>query len=165
MVVGSFSYLSLRLQFSIGGMHLFSPIYWFLLAFTVAVVLVALFAPEFTRAAVPGVALLLCLSLAVALRPLDGPLGQYSADAQQYVSGKQVWVPCNFRAVDEGYRFSFLAQTCTVIGTIGRSRSTHSTRDMPCSPSANRSVPLSNRRVSAWLVSGSKFAAATRPPN
>ncbi len=105
MVVGSFSYLSLRLQFSLGGMHLFSPIYWFLLAFTVLALLVALFVPEFTRAAVPGVALLLCLSLAVALRPLDGPLGQYSADAQQYVSGKQVWVPCNFRAVDEGYRF------------------------------------------------------------
>jgi len=105
IVVGSFSYLSLRLQFSLGGLHLFSPIYWFLLAFTVAVLLVALFVPEFTRAAVPGVALLLCLSLAVALRPLDGPLGRYSADAQQYVSGKQVWVPCNFRAVDEGYRF------------------------------------------------------------
>lgn len=104
-VIAGFSYLSLRLQFSLGGMHMFSPMYWLLLAFTFIVLLVALFVPEFTRGAVPGVSLLLCLSLAVALRPLDGPLGQYSAAAQQYASGKQVWVPCNFRAVDEGYRF------------------------------------------------------------
>jgi 4-amino-4-deoxy-L-arabinose transferase-like glycosyltransferase len=105
LTIVALSYLSLRLQFSLGSMHMFPVAYWLLLGFTAALVLVALFVPEFTRPAVPGVALLLCLSLAVALRPLDGPLGRYSPDAQQYVSGKQVWVPCNFRAVDEGYRF------------------------------------------------------------
>jgi 4-amino-4-deoxy-L-arabinose transferase-like glycosyltransferase len=99
------SYLSLRLQFRLGGVRLFPVTYWLLLGFTAALVVFALFLPELTRPSVPCVALLLCLSLACALRPLDGPLGRYSADAQQYMAGKQVWVPCNFRAVDEGYRF------------------------------------------------------------
>lgn len=99
------TYLSLRLQFNVGGVRLFPVTYWLLLGATATLVLLALFVPEFTRPGVPCVALLLCLCLAVALRPLDGPLGRYSPDAQRYVIGKQVWVPCNFRAVDEGYRF------------------------------------------------------------
>ena len=99
------AYLSLRLQFNVGGVRLFPATYWLLLGVTATLVLLALFLPEFTRPSVPCVALLLCLCLAVALRPLDGPLGRYSPEAQQYVMGKQVWVPCNFRAVDEGYRF------------------------------------------------------------
>jgi len=39
------------------------------------------------------------------LRPFDGALGNYSAKAQRYAAGKDVGVPCNFRAMDEGYRF------------------------------------------------------------
>jgi len=105
IAIAGLSYLSVRLQFSLGGVRLFPVTYWLLLGLAAGLVLVALFVPEFTRPAVPGIALLLCLTLAVALRPLDGPLGRYSTDTQQYVSGKQVWVPCNFRAVDEGYRF------------------------------------------------------------
>lgn len=103
--LAALAYLCLRLQFNVGGAHLFPVTYWLLLGFTLAVIIVALVLPDFTRAAVPGVALLGCLCLAVALRPLDGPLGHFSPDAQQYAVGKQVWVPCNFRAVDEGYRF------------------------------------------------------------
>lgn len=107
--VGAFlaalTYLCLRLEFSLGGAHLFPATYWLLLAFTAVVVLVALFRQDFTRAAVPATAILVCLCLAAAIRPLDGSLGHYSREAQQYSVGKQVWVPCNFRAVDEGYRF------------------------------------------------------------
>jgi len=102
--IAAMAYLSLRLQFNLGGARLFPVTYWLLLGVTATLVFLALFVPEFTRPGVPCVALLLCLCLAVALRPLDGSLGRYSADAQQYVMGKQVWVPCNFRAVDEGYR-------------------------------------------------------------
>jgi hypothetical protein len=98
-------YLCLRLQFSLGGAHLFPFTYWLLLGLTIAIVVFALVFPHFTRPAVPGAALLACLCLAAALRPLDGPLGHFRPDAQQYAVGKQVWVPCNFRAVDEGYRF------------------------------------------------------------
>jgi 4-amino-4-deoxy-L-arabinose transferase-like glycosyltransferase len=103
--IAAIAYLCLRLQLTLGGAPLFPLTYWILLSATAALILIGLFVPGFTRACVPAVALLICLSLAVALRPLDGPLGHFSPDAQQYVSGKQVWVPCNFRAVDEGYRF------------------------------------------------------------
>ena len=103
--IATMAYLSLRLQFSLAGVRVYPVAYWLLLGITAALLLLALFVPEFTRPAVPCAALLVCLSLAAFLRPLDGPLGRYSADAQQYVRGKQVWVPCDFRAVDEGYRF------------------------------------------------------------
>jgi hypothetical protein len=51
------------------------------------------------------VALLVLFVLAAFLRPFDGAPGNYSAEAQRYAKGKEVWTPCNFRAVDEGYRF------------------------------------------------------------
>jgi len=51
------------------------------------------------------VALLVLLVLAAFLRPFDGAPGNFSAEAQSYAKGKDVWTPCNFRAVDEGYRF------------------------------------------------------------
>jgi hypothetical protein len=39
------------------------------------------------------------------LRPFDGVRGNYGEAAQHYVQDKDVWVPCNFRAHDEGDRF------------------------------------------------------------
>jgi hypothetical protein len=41
------------------------------------------------------------------MRPLDldGPLGSFSKEAQQEVKGRQVWVPSNWTAHDEPYRF------------------------------------------------------------
>ena len=102
--IAGVAYLSVRLQLNLGAVRLFPVAYWLLLCSTAALVVVGLFVKEFTRPSVLCVALLLCLCLAVALRPLDGPLGRYSPDTQQYAVGKQVWVPCNFRAVDEGYR-------------------------------------------------------------
>jgi hypothetical protein len=51
-------------------------------------------------------AVFLCtLSFAAFLRPFDGPLGQYDADAQRQVQGREVWVPVDFIAKEEGYRF------------------------------------------------------------
>ncbi|HVM74177.1 MAG TPA: phospholipid carrier-dependent glycosyltransferase [Candidatus Saccharimonadales bacterium] len=98
-------YLCLRLQFSLNGRHLFSLTYWAVVTITTAVILCGLIFRDFTRSALPAVALLMCLCLSLAQRPLDGPLGRFNAATQQSVEGKPVWVPCNFRAVDEGYRF------------------------------------------------------------
>lgn len=105
IAIGAMAYLSVRLQFSLAGVRVYPATYWLLLCVTAAFILVALLVKDFTRPCVPCAALLVCLCLAAFLRPLDGLLGRYTADAQQYVKGKQVWVPCDFRAVGEGYRF------------------------------------------------------------
>ena len=105
IAIGAMAYLSMRLQFSLPSVRVYPATYWLLLCASATFMLVALLVTNFTRPSVPCAALLVCLCLAAFLRPLDGPLGRYSADAQQYVKGKQVWVPCDFRAVGEGYRF------------------------------------------------------------
>ena len=98
-------YLCLRLQFNLSAPSLFPLRFWVVVTTTVAVILSGLLFRNFTRNAVPAAALLMFLCLAMALRPLDGPIGQFTLATQQYAKGKQVWVPTNFRAMDEGYRF------------------------------------------------------------
>jgi hypothetical protein len=79
--------------------------FWLLIAGAGILALLAIAIPGFTRPGINVVALLVLLCLAAFLRPLDGALGNYSAGAQHYASGKDVAVPCNFRAMDEGHRF------------------------------------------------------------
>lgn len=97
--------LSWRLQVEVPGAALYAPWYWLLLSVTAALTLLAIFWARFTRMLVNVVALLVLLVLAAFLRPFDGAAGNFSAEAQRYAKGKEVWTPCNFRAVDEGYRF------------------------------------------------------------
>jgi hypothetical protein len=97
------AFLALSLQHEIAGMYAWG--YWLLLAVSLLLVLVALFVPGSTRSTVNVVVLLTLLSLAAFLRPFDGALGNYSETAKRQVQGKDVWVPCNFRAHDEGDRF------------------------------------------------------------
>ena len=47
----------------------------------------------------------LLLSFAAFLAPLDGPPGRYDEAAQRSVRGRTVWVPVDFIAKEEGYRF------------------------------------------------------------
>jgi 4-amino-4-deoxy-L-arabinose transferase-like glycosyltransferase len=105
VVLALLTFLSLRLQHEAPGGGLYSPAYWMLLFIAIALTLAAIFWTRYTRALVNVVALLVLLTLAAFLRPLDGPAGNFSAEAQRYAVGKDVWTPCNFRAVDEGYRF------------------------------------------------------------
>jgi hypothetical protein len=109
-LLAGLTYLAVRLQAeiptsSLGGAPLFSPMFWGLFAATAMFLLAALFIPDFTRPGVNVVALLVLLCFAVFLKPFDGPLGNFSQETQQYAAGKPVWVPCNFRAKDEGHRF------------------------------------------------------------
>ena len=98
-------FLSWRLQHESPGSELYSPVYWLLLFVAGAFTLLAIFWARSTRSLVNIVVLLVMLSLAAFLRPLDGGAGNFSEEAQSYAKGKDVWTPCNFRAVDEGYRF------------------------------------------------------------
>jgi len=99
------AYLSLRLERGMGGNPLYPTGYWALLTATAVFVLVALFVPKLTRSGLSVASLLVFLCFAAFLRPFDGPLGRYGAEARQYVRGKEVWVPVNFKAKEEGYVF------------------------------------------------------------
>ena len=96
-------FLANSLQHEAAGMYGWG--YWLLLGVALALTIFAVFASRFTRDVVNVVVLLTLLSLAVFLRPFDGALGTYNEAAQRYVQDKEVWVPCNFRAHDEGDRF------------------------------------------------------------
>lgn len=104
-VLALLMFLSLRLQHESPSGGLYSPVYWLLLFVAAALTLLAIFWARYTRSLVNVVVLLVMLILAAFLRPLDGAAGNFSAEAQNYAKGKDVWTPCNFRAVDEGYRF------------------------------------------------------------
>ncbi|BCK86466.1 hypothetical protein MIZ01_0222 [Sideroxyarcus emersonii] len=95
--------LAASLQGEAAGMYGWS--FWMLLGVALALAALALSGPQFTRRLVNVVVLLTFLALAAFLRPFDGALGTYDDAARHYVQDKDVWVPCNFRAHDEGDRF------------------------------------------------------------
>ena len=101
LVVALLAWLALGLQAAVP--YGFS--FWALTGMTLGLALLALFKAAWTQGLSNPVALLTLLALAVFLQPFDGAMGRYDATAQQYAQGKAVWVPCNFRAQDEGYRF------------------------------------------------------------
>ncbi|MEQ1630166.1 MAG: glycosyl transferase family 39, partial [Gallionella sp.] len=97
--------LSMRLQHNMSDELLYGLGFWSLIAITTCLIFVALFVSELTRPAVNVVALLVLLTFAAVLHPLDERYSLYNDLTQQAVQGKTVAVPCNFRAHDEGYRF------------------------------------------------------------
>ena len=104
-LIAGIAYLAAHLQSEMHGAELYSPAFWLLISGAEILALLAIAVPALTRPLVNPVALSMLLCLAAFLRPFDGALGNYSAQAQRAVSGKEVGVPCNFRAMDEGYRF------------------------------------------------------------
>jgi 4-amino-4-deoxy-L-arabinose transferase-like glycosyltransferase len=108
--IAGIAWLALQLQAGMPGMQLdgaglYPAPFWLLLAAAGILALLAIAIPDLTRPAINLVALLVLLCLAALLRPFDGALGNYSEQAQRAAAGREVWVPCNFRAVDEGHRF------------------------------------------------------------
>ena len=105
VVLAVVAYLAVHLQAEVKEARLFPEVFWPLISFTGLLTLLAIFVSKITRPVVNIVALLVLLSFAAFLKPLDGEMGNYSVDAQRYARNKDVWVPCNFRALDEGHRF------------------------------------------------------------
>jgi 4-amino-4-deoxy-L-arabinose transferase-like glycosyltransferase len=104
-VVALLAYLSIRLERFVAGTTVYPVSHWLLLAGTAGLILLAVFRPGLTRGTVAVAVLLVFLSFADTTRPLDARLGIYSREAQEFAKGKEVWVPTNFRAKEEGYRF------------------------------------------------------------
>lgn len=104
-LIAGIAYLAVRLQAEMPDEQLYPPAFWLLITGAEMFALLAIFVPALTRPGINIVAILALLCFASFLRPFDGTLGNYSAEAQHYAIGKDVAVPCNFRAMDEGYRF------------------------------------------------------------
>ncbi len=104
-LIAGIAYLAVHLQAAMPDAQLYMLPFWLLICGAELLALLAIGLPALTRPLVNVVALLVLLCFAVFLRPFDGALGNYSAEVQRQASGKVVGVPCNFRAMDEGYRF------------------------------------------------------------
>jgi 4-amino-4-deoxy-L-arabinose transferase-like glycosyltransferase len=105
VVIGLLAYLSLRLDQAVPGERLYPIAYWALLMTAAAGVVVPFLRPKLTRACVNVAILLALLTFAGFLRPFDGAAGTFDARAQRLANGRTVWVPINFVAKEESYRF------------------------------------------------------------
>jgi hypothetical protein len=104
-ILALLAYLSLRLEQGAGDLRLYPVAYWCFLIGAGAFIFLALFVPRFTLTSVITATFLVYLGFAAFLRPFDGSLGRYDATVQSHVKGRDVWVPINFRAKEEGFRF------------------------------------------------------------
>jgi 4-amino-4-deoxy-L-arabinose transferase-like glycosyltransferase len=78
--------------------------HWILMAGSLVMVLVGLLRRNDSKTlALAGCFLTYC-ALTSSLAPLEGQLGRYSEATIAKLQGKDVWVPCDFRAKDEEYR-------------------------------------------------------------
>ncbi|WP_438979799.1 ArnT family glycosyltransferase [Polynucleobacter sp.] len=86
------------------GIWNYSFLHWSFMTFSLALVLLGIFSRERCKAiALAGCFLCYC-ALTSSLSPLEGSLGRYSQATIQELAGKDVWVPCDYRAKDEEYR-------------------------------------------------------------
>jgi 4-amino-4-deoxy-L-arabinose transferase-like glycosyltransferase len=97
-----------NLQFSgfmgTAGTWIYSDYHWILMVASLIIVLIGLIKSHHAKTlALAGCFLTYC-ALTSSLAPLEGKLGRYSVETITQVQGKDVWIPCDFRAKDEEYR-------------------------------------------------------------
>ena len=86
------------------GTWTYSYCHWILMAAALTFALIGLFQRNYTKTlALAGCFLIYC-ALTSSLAPLEGQLGRYSATTITQLQGKDVWIPCDYRAKDEEYR-------------------------------------------------------------
>ena len=86
------------------GIWNYSLLHWAFMACSLVLVLLGIFNRERCKAiALAGCFICYC-ALTSSLSPLEGNLGRYSQATIQALAGKDVWVPCDYRAKDEEYR-------------------------------------------------------------
>ena len=82
----------------------YSYCHWILMAAGVLIVLFGLFNRRWTKTFSLAACFLVYCSLTSSLTPLEGRLGRYSAETIAQLQGRDVWIPCDYRAKDEEYR-------------------------------------------------------------
>ena len=107
-VIALLLWLGTNLQFSgfmgEAGVWIYSYYHWLLMATALIIALIGLFQRTHAKTlALAGCFLSYC-ALTSSLAPLEGQLGRYSATTIAQLQGKDVWIPCDYRAKDEEYR-------------------------------------------------------------
>ena len=108
VILGLLLWLGLNLQFSafmgdLGVWH-YHPLHWFLMGLSMLLVIAGLARREECKAFALIGCFLVYGALTSSLVPLEGELGRFSAQTIEHVQGKDVWIPCDYRAKDEEYR-------------------------------------------------------------
>ena len=98
--------LNLQLSGLMGevGAWTYSYYHWILMAVSLIIVLVGVFKNQQTKTLALAACFLTYCALTSSLAPLEGQLGRYSTATIAQVQGKDVWIPCDYRAKDEEYR-------------------------------------------------------------
>ena len=86
------------------GVWAYTYCHWILMAAGILLVLLGLFRPSVTKTFALAACFLVYCALTSSLAPLEGRLGRYSAETIAQLQGKDVWIPCDYRAKDEEYR-------------------------------------------------------------
>jgi 4-amino-4-deoxy-L-arabinose transferase-like glycosyltransferase len=108
IILAALGWIGFHLQLSSfmgdAGSWSYHPIHWLFMAVAFALVLIGLFRRNQTKVlALIGCFLSYC-ALTSSLHPLEGRLGRFSTQTIAQVQGKDVWIPCDYRAKDEEYR-------------------------------------------------------------
>jgi 4-amino-4-deoxy-L-arabinose transferase-like glycosyltransferase len=86
------------------GVWMYTNCHWILMAAGILLILFGLFKPSVTKIFSLAACFLVYCALTSSLAPLEGRLGRYSAETIAQLQGKDVWIPCDYRAKDEEYR-------------------------------------------------------------
>lgn len=130
LVISLLIWIGGNLQFSQfmgdAGSWAYSYTHWVLMTVSLLVVLVGLLRRNQTKVLSLAACFLVYCALTSSLVPLEGRLGRYSPQTIAQVDGKDVWIPCDYRAKDEEYRlllpganlYGYLAKDASDISTL-----------------------------------------------